>query len=539
MAIIYTYPKLTNPQGNELIVVSDVNNRNATRLITIASIASLVPSGGGCGTAIAGILTGAGDYIPPLCNEVTFAGSGIDISADQATATVTFTVTPYELPCPTLETKGGITAEVLPGTDPPGAAASGTYYPVQIIDSNCSAAVRVPESATYELPCATDSTLGGIKAQNNQSEISVPEVAEEGAYYPVELMKNAGVVTGAECTAIVKVPEGGSISCAGATTLGGIKAPQVTLSTPPEIPEEGTYYSIETITETNVQADECRAVVKIPTPEISIDCATNTVNGGIKITNPALDDVPAPAEEGSIYPIQVDGNCVAGVRVPDAEPVVSNGELLHSNLFIGTNASQTDPPQYALNEAATTTTALNQVQFNPSTTGTGGTGTEVYAFCKRPDNANDTVRVVFNFSLKHADNDGAPDEFRIFAGLHNAGGNIAPASLAYGWEGNGYTDSDDTFFEVNNYRFAWDITVSDLLNSAGDAATAGENCFFYLKMSYMTNAIDPSSPTVLFGQYFSASYASTATSTMLNGIPCTGDTYLLANNKHDVNPVVA
>ena len=46
MAIIYTYPKLNNPQGNELLVVSDVNNKNATRLVTIQSIASLVPSGG-------------------------------------------------------------------------------------------------------------------------------------------------------------------------------------------------------------------------------------------------------------------------------------------------------------------------------------------------------------------------------------------------------------------------------------------------------------------------------------------------------------
>ena len=50
MAIIYTYPRLTNPQGNELIVVSDVNNKNATRLITLASIASLVPVGSGCAT---------------------------------------------------------------------------------------------------------------------------------------------------------------------------------------------------------------------------------------------------------------------------------------------------------------------------------------------------------------------------------------------------------------------------------------------------------------------------------------------------------
>ena len=72
MAIIYTYPKLTSPQGNELIVVSDVNNRNSTRLITIASIAALVPSGGGCGTAITGIIDLNDDplYEATLCNDV-------------------------------------------------------------------------------------------------------------------------------------------------------------------------------------------------------------------------------------------------------------------------------------------------------------------------------------------------------------------------------------------------------------------------------------------------------------------------------------
>ena len=61
MAIIYTYPKLTNPQGNELIVVTDVNNKNSTRLITVADIAGLIPSGpGGCTEAIKGITDATG-----------------------------------------------------------------------------------------------------------------------------------------------------------------------------------------------------------------------------------------------------------------------------------------------------------------------------------------------------------------------------------------------------------------------------------------------------------------------------------------------
>ena len=155
MAIIYTYPKLTNPQGNELIVVSDVNNKNATRLITIADIASLVPGGGGggCTSAISGILTGAGSYIPPLCNEVTFTGSGIDISANQATGTVTFTVPPVTIECADQDGNVGGVA-VAPGyLGTPTASETGSIYPIQVTD-DCVAAVRIPDSQ-FVLSCAT------------------------------------------------------------------------------------------------------------------------------------------------------------------------------------------------------------------------------------------------------------------------------------------------------------------------------------------------------------------------------------------------
>ena len=47
MAIIYTYPRLSNPDGTELIVVSETKNQNATRLIALSDIAALVPSSAG------------------------------------------------------------------------------------------------------------------------------------------------------------------------------------------------------------------------------------------------------------------------------------------------------------------------------------------------------------------------------------------------------------------------------------------------------------------------------------------------------------
>lgn len=53
MAIIYTYPRLNNPDGTELVVVSETKNQNATRVLALSDIASLVPStAGGTVTSI-------------------------------------------------------------------------------------------------------------------------------------------------------------------------------------------------------------------------------------------------------------------------------------------------------------------------------------------------------------------------------------------------------------------------------------------------------------------------------------------------------
>ena len=38
MAIIYTYPRVINPDGTELIVVSETKNKNATRIMYVQDI---------------------------------------------------------------------------------------------------------------------------------------------------------------------------------------------------------------------------------------------------------------------------------------------------------------------------------------------------------------------------------------------------------------------------------------------------------------------------------------------------------------------
>jgi len=78
MAIIYTYPRLNNPTGEELIVVSDVNNQNATRLITIADLCSCCGGGGsGCSDVFKTIKAGGIISTAVGCNdELEFTSSG-------------------------------------------------------------------------------------------------------------------------------------------------------------------------------------------------------------------------------------------------------------------------------------------------------------------------------------------------------------------------------------------------------------------------------------------------------------------------------
>tara|TARA_Y100000389_G_scaffold163191_1_gene166315 strand:- start:414 stop:2243 length:1830 start_codon:yes stop_codon:yes gene_type:complete len=279
------------------------------------------------------------------------------------------------------------------------------------------------------------------------------------------------------------------------------------------------------------------------TLDISGGTGISTLSDGVNDIRVALDNTAVSAgtygDATNVSQITVDaqGRITNATEVAITSSGGANGELLHSNIFKGTNSSQTNPPQHLLNEASTSTTPLNQVQFNPASTGTGGSSVKVFAQCTRPTSNTDIVRVVFNFSLKHDDADGTPDIVRLFSGIHHADGNVAPASLTYGWQGSSYTDSDDSGFDVRNYRFAWDIVSSDLLLPSGNPASAGQNVYFYLKMNYM-DSIVTTGPSIIFGQYFTASYSSVSPTSMLNGIPLTADTYLLNDTDHNTNPVI-
>lgn len=256
MAIIYTYPKLQDPQGNELIVVSDVNNKNATRLITIADIASLVPGGDGCGASIVNIVDSEGTpiYTPPACSPMILTSSdgsvgiaaipgGIDLTTSTET-NITFSTTagPNEPADPFL------TVDV-----------NGTPQNVSIRGQLGIAVQRFGSSIiAIQTLCATTTERGAIMVGRVNEEVQLT-LPNEGTPTAIEVNEN--------CEAFVRISSADPyiLPCAEPTTLGGVKAlNNAELSVPPTVADTGTYYPIETLTATATQADECRAVVRIP-----------------------------------------------------------------------------------------------------------------------------------------------------------------------------------------------------------------------------------------------------------------------------------
>jgi hypothetical protein len=279
---------------------------------------------------------------------------------------------------------------------------------------------------------------------------------------------------------------------------------------------------------------------------VGIIVRDDLTQGSIQVTCTGRTNATPNLDRGSVF-IGSSNNKSAALPIGTADTVLTsngtdvlwsrpNGLLLGSNSFRGTNASQTNPPQHELTDLTTTTTPFGQVRFNPTATGTGGTTTNVYANCARPVSGTDIVRVEANFYMKHEDEDGTPDRVRVFAGLHHTSGNIAPANITYGWQMSGYTDSDDIIMDVVKHKFCWDIQVADLLDTNGNAAAAGGNCYFFLKMGSI-DLTTTRTPTIIFGQYWKASLDTITANNMHAGGPCTMDVYEIKDSRYNTNPI--
>lgn len=306
MAIIYTYPPLTSPVGNELIVVTDVNNKNATRNITVADIASLVPAGGGCSTAITGIVDEGENplYQALLCNDVKFVSTDGSIFFQPTAGNdgVDFSVAYAPLTCATPTELGGVKISSQYATEqiPTPVTQNFAAYPVETTTAGasqdeCTAIVRIPN---IQVDCATSVTNGTIKVASGLADN--PTIAESGEYYAVQVDSN--------CLASVRIPTS----------------------------EEGCNDVWKTITSGDGQfsfdASGCSSTLTLNSPSgtigitsfaqgqinfdlISVPCATGVETGGIKVSG--IGEAAINISEGSTaYGVEVNENCEAYVRVP-------------------------------------------------------------------------------------------------------------------------------------------------------------------------------------------------------------------------------
>ena len=84
MAIIYTYPPVTDPDGTELIVVSETKNKNSTRLITLAGICEFCDESTGCDHSFKYIQTSS---LTPA--EAIGCDQTLELISSDATVTIT------------------------------------------------------------------------------------------------------------------------------------------------------------------------------------------------------------------------------------------------------------------------------------------------------------------------------------------------------------------------------------------------------------------------------------------------------------------
>jgi len=150
-----------------------------------------------------------------------------------------------------------------------------------------------------------------VKALENTTVTVMPEVAEEGSYYPIEVVKAQGAASQDECRAIVKVPAGEGEGCsdvfktitnAGGTFSFDASGCNDTLT----LGSTGGTITITSVAQGSVNFE-------VDTP---LDCATTAVIGGVKV---ATDDTvidPVLDIQGDPYPLEVNTSCQAFVRVP-------------------------------------------------------------------------------------------------------------------------------------------------------------------------------------------------------------------------------
>lgn len=490
----------------------------------------------------------------------TITGTTSNITTSSANSTAVFAVNTdtsmtitgngvsnltWALGTPSSTKKGGVKAEQGPAAVPT-QSATGTWFPVDFVQAdNSKLAVKVPvtnggsaESVTetvannsgVSIPKGSPLHISGNDGTNPTVEIAD---ASDAAKMPVSGLANATIANGATGEMMIT----GIISGVNTSALNGAS------------PNEGDIIYVNPFAGTSSIP---WLTVDAPSGEanslqnVGIIVRDDITQGSIQVTCTGRTNATPNLNRGSIF-LGNSNNKSASLAIGTADTVLTsdgtdaswskpNGLLIGSNSFRGTSVSQLAPPQFICPEITTNTSPLHQVEFDPAATGTGSTGRKVFGKCSRPTAGTDYIRVEANLFLKHEDNDGTPDNVRVFAGLHHTSGNIAPQTMTYGWQMSGYTDSDDINRDIGIYRFAWDILVSDILDTNGNAASAGGNCYFFLKMASRGDVLT-NPPTVIFGQYWKADFDTVTGNSLHAAGPVTMDVYEIKSSSYNTNPI--
>jgi hypothetical protein len=418
------------------------------------------------------------------------------------------------LECANLSTIGGIKVGAVDTLVDPTLGQSDTNIMVEV-NTNCQAYVPIPATV---ITCADATTIGGVKAIENTTLTVMPEVAEEGTYYPVEVVKAPGAASQDECRTIVKVPGGQGASCedvfktidipAGSFDASGCDD-TLTLASP-----------LGTI--------EITSAVQ-GTVNFEVSCAEPTVRGGMKVATDNTQTDPTLDETGTAYPVEVNTNCEGFVRVPSAPAEYLLKAVTHSTTITTT----TNPSRYTLAQLSASGKNFEQIEFDPASV-TGATN-QVYAKIERPQNVDNYVKIVVKCTVLTADDDGISDE-RYLMGLHYSSTDVDGASLSYHYQVTGDYDLDDLTSgdQLNQIQFTWYIPVGDLLNSVGNAATAGEDCYIFVKALYdSTSAVD--APVIILGRQWAINPTITQGTLEAAG-PLEICVYEIPDTKYENNP---
>ena len=309
MAIIYTYPRLLNPDGTELIVVSETKNQNATRLLTVGAIVDLFNCDecDFCADAIYSIIPPLGEeVVADGCDQINFTSSdaSVTITGTNATKTVdfkavgagggcppTYLIRPIECDPETYECTISTRTEYWVYTCDPtlGALAPGYINTLQINGVNYPHPIEEGEQCWYI-------ELATLTANTTDCETCCPEPelvykltpCGDGDKYWTNDANSSG-------------PAGTSIS-----DYDG----QVILATTPA----GTYcytvsQELDTISPVTILVggyEDCECCEYLGLVQIYRDCGDITNTFKISLTQPQLDDLIANGVASIYYYLRVD-----------------------------------------------------------------------------------------------------------------------------------------------------------------------------------------------------------------------------------------